>query len=416
MNSDVKHSESPRVLFFDPVNFTPGYNVALLSALSKRGCRVDVASCRAIRGDSDLALDFEFFRSSNRAGRLLLSRKRLRRLVRGVEYMVELRALRRFVKRGGYSVVHVNWLAMPALDLRFIEWLGNQGIAVVVTMHNARPHEADSLPSTYIEVCRKADRVVTLSDYVRDRIAADTGIPLASIPVVPHGDLGEYLDTTATPQPKLPDTLNGHPLVVCLGHIRPYKGVPDLIRAWPKVVDDLPAARLVIAGRLNKECEAEVNAALAEIGPCADTIHREFRFLPNERYALYLRCATVLVQPYRHASQSGNTVESYRAGVPVVCTAVGGLPEMVEGGRTGAVAKAGDTEALADAISSVLRSNLGGEMAESCRALAKQRFGWDVIGDQMINVYRQAIAGHSQDPPSIDPTLSKNPQNAAHLA
>jgi len=91
--------------------------------------------------------------------------------------MVELRALRRFVKRAGYSVVHVNWLAMPALDLRFIEWLGNQGVAVVVTMHNARPHEADSLPSTSIEVCRKADRVVTLGeviDYVIDSVKRET--------------------------------------------------------------------------------------------------------------------------------------------------------------------------------------------------------------------------------------------------
>jgi glycosyltransferase involved in cell wall biosynthesis len=129
---------------------------------------------------------------------------------------------------------------------------------------------------------------------------------------------------------------------------------------------------------------------MSQLGAHADTVHTEFDFLTPQRYQAYLAAATVLVQPYRAASQSGNTAQAYRAGVPVVCTRVGGLPEMVEEGATGAVAEPG-RDGLADAVVRVLRANARGAMAPKCRQLAEGRFSWPAIASATVEVYREAI-------------------------
>ena len=98
----------------------------------------------------------------------------------------------------------------------------------------------------------------------------------------------------------------------------------------------------------------------------------------------------MLVQPYRWASQSGNTVQAYRSGTPVVCTRAGGLPEMVLEGTTGSVARTGDTKSLADALVRILRCNAHGEMGAACRELAETRFSWREISLATIEAYREA--------------------------
>lgn len=379
------------VLFLDPVMYTPGYDLPLIRALRAAQVRLDVGSCRPIRQGAFEPPQFEFFRFVHRRRDWMLRHRSVRRLVRGLAYPLDLRRLSAHLSRHPHAVVHYNWLVIPRFDLPFMKRLAKRGVAVVLTAHNAKPHEAAGMPRSYVAAYRQADRLITLTEYVKKAIVAEAGVEPEKISVIPHGDLAGYMSAQGdqTPSP-VADRFAPRPVVAYLGNIRRYKGVPDLIRAWPAVLEQIPEARLILAGQVFPGCEGEVQEALGELGDSGGSVHTEFAFLSPAKYQTYLSAATALVQPYRAASQSGNTVQAYRAGVPVVCTRVGGLPEMVVEGVTGAVAEPG-CEGLADAIVRVLRANADGEMAAECRKLAETRFGWSAIAAATIEVYRDAV-------------------------
>jgi len=100
----------------------------------------------------------------------------------------------------------------------------------------------------------------------------------------------------------------------------------------------------------------------------------------------------VLVQPYISASQSGNTVMAYAAGVPVISTNVGGLAEMTEDGKTGYVIAPGDPEAIADAVGKCFKDDNYEKVSQNARQAATGQFNWEKIAEQTAAVYRQATS------------------------
>ena len=114
--------------------------------------------------------------------------------------------------------------------------------------------------------------------------------------------------------------------------------------------------------------------------------------------ALFQR-ASVAVLPYIEGSQSGVTRIAYPLGVPVVVTNVGSIPESVSAGRTGLIVPPGDTNALADALTSVLTdAALGARLAEGARAMADGDMSWDVVAGKQEPVLRAAARARSAAP------------------
>src|SRR5258707_15408817 len=131
-------------------------------------------------------------------------------------------------------------------------------------------------------------------------------------------------------------------LILFFGRIWEYKGLEYLIRAEPLISARVPNVRILIAGRgedFSRYTEMMVH-------PDRFIVHNEY--IPEERTAEYFRRASVVVLPYIEASQSGVIPLAYSAAKPVVATTVGGLPEMVEDGRTGYLVAPRDTTNLAD--------------------------------------------------------------------
>ena len=392
-NEEVKRAAHGVLgIFVDPLLCTPGYDTPLIRHIRDMGGRVDFAACRHLRAGEAESPDFEFFRLVNRFRSWLVKHDWTRRLLRLVEYPPDLLRLRRHVCRKQYDVIHYDWRIMPWLDLAFMRKLRRIGFPVVLTVHDAKPHEARRVPLSSVLAWKEADRLIALTETIKKAIVRE-GIEAEKISVIPHGDLAGYFpDRASDDDNPLPQQFRRCPLVVFLGIISAYKGVPDLLRAWPLVVKQIPEAKLAVAGKLLPNCRREVETAVGELGRLRDTVQTEFAFLSPERYTAYLARAAVLVQPYQRGSQSGNTVEAYRFGVPVVCTRVGGLPEMVEDGRTGAVAEPMDPQSLASAIAETIKANAQGEMSDRCKELARTKYSWDRIAGTTLEVYQQVAA------------------------
>ncbi|MCD6218844.1 glycosyltransferase family 4 protein [Candidatus Calescamantes bacterium] len=102
--------------------------------------------------------------------------------------------------------------------------------------------------------------------------------------------------------------------------------------------------------------------------------------------------SAVIVLPSRQETLPMSIAESMAAGKPVICTRVGGIPEMVEDGKTGFLIEPGDWHGLAEKISLLLKEgNLRREMGKRARQKAETLYHPEVIARKTLEVYREIL-------------------------
>jgi glycosyltransferase involved in cell wall biosynthesis len=143
------------------------------------------------------------------------------------------------------------------------------------------------------------------------------------------------------------------PVILYAGVLIPRKGVHHLLRAFAKVVQEFPEARLEIVGRdENPEYAEQLCQEVVRLG-----LHGRVSFVgevPQVELADRMRRACVFVLPSLSEGLGRVVVEAMATGTPVIGTRVGGIPEMVQEGWTGFLVPPGDEEALAERLRWVL--------------------------------------------------------------
>ena len=107
--------------------------------------------------------------------------------------------------------------------------------------------------------------------------------------------------------------------------------------------------------------------------------------MPNEDVEKYFRACDVVVLPYLSATQSGIAQVAFGFDKPVIVTAVGGLPDVVDNGETGFVVPPQDPVALAAAIREFFEGGAPDRFLSSIVA-AKSRFSWERCKELLIEV------------------------------
>ena len=185
---------------------------------------------------------------------------------------------------------------------------------------------------------------------------------------IPHAALAGYADVEPVP-PALPD---GVPVALFAGLIRPYKGLADLLDAWPAVRQRVPGAILHVLGRSLGGDDDAARAAASE-GVVADLRYAE----PGEWAGAMLR-ADVVVLPYRSIDQSGVLATAIALGRPVIATDVGGFGETLADTDAGLLVPPRDPAVLAATISALLLDDgLRADLAANAAAAAAGELSWD---------------------------------------
>jgi glycosyltransferase involved in cell wall biosynthesis len=280
----------------------------------------------------------------------------------------------------------------PWLDLALPFW---HRYPLVCTVHDFRPHPGDKLSQKtpfWVEmfVRRRADELIVHSEHIRALMVRQLNGASENISLMPHIQIGQELVST-TPK-------EDEHLILFFGRIWEYKGLEYLIRAEPLISARVPGVRIMIAG----QGEEFSRYARMMVHPERFIVHNEF--ISEERTAEYFRRASIVVLPYIEASQSGVIPLAYSAAKPVVATTVGGLPEMVEHGRTGYLVPPRDAAKLADALVRLLLDvNLRREMGANAKRKVELECSPDDIALKTLEVYRRAIAISQGMPcPEID--------------
>ncbi|HZT53611.1 MAG TPA: glycosyltransferase family 4 protein [Gaiellaceae bacterium] len=174
--------------------------------------------------------------------------------------------------------------------------------------------------------------------------------------------------------------------VLFAGAVVPGKRVLDLVEALARV----PGASLRVAGGAPDPAYAAAVAARARALGVDDRLELLGRLDAGRMLEEYRRAA-VLALPSAQETSPMVVAEAMAVGVPVVATRVGGLPHLVEEGRTGFLVEAGDVAALADRIG-VLLADAGTrtELASAARARA-ERFRPAAVAARVHAVYEEAL-------------------------
>lgn len=209
----------------------------------------------------------------------------------------------------------------------------------------------------------RARAVIALSPAWRAPIEAV--VPGARVLVVPNPVSIPVWNAHAAPR---------RPTALFLGVVRAEKGVYELLAAWPQVLAKLPEARLVIAG----SGELERARGLVEQLGMGASVDFPGWIGPEEKARLLAKAST-LVLPSHFEALPMAVLEGMAAGLPIVATRVGAIPEAV-GAHAGVLVPPCDVGALADALLTALGDGPHRiAMGAAARLRARDTFSADVV-------------------------------------
>jgi glycosyltransferase involved in cell wall biosynthesis len=326
-------------------------------------------------------------------GRLTSSHHFLRRVLRAIEYPINVLALLVYILAKRIKVVHYMWVVLPTIDFFTIRILRFAGCRVVYTAHNPFPHEFKaSHLKKYSRIYRQVDHIIALTNFTRNQIVKHAKISTEKISVIPHGDfnyvLSQYPCNEALAE-KVRRLAGDKRVITFIGAIRPYKGLEYFIKAFELIKRLKSNTFFLIAGSTRfanqKQLERLLSASCDPRDRYVDLSH-----FPVSDLKAYLAVTDVMVLPYvSGASQSANTVMAYVAGIPVISTNVGGLAEMVEDGKTGYVIAPQDPEAIADAVAKCFDGDNYEKMSHNARLAAAEQYSWGKIAEETAAVYQR---------------------------
>jgi glycosyltransferase involved in cell wall biosynthesis len=267
------------------------------------------------------------------------------------------------------------------------------GPPVVVTVHNLVLNEVRGryqgpvLRLLEARLPGRVDAVIAVSEGIARRLGAPPHlwvIPPAGPPPVP---------TQAPSELRARFGIHpGAPLIVSVARLNPQKDLPTLLRAVVAVRAALPGTRTLIVGEgRDRDALARLAAELGLLDP-ADAPAVVFAGpLPNGADAL--AAADVVAVTSRWESGPLVLFEAMLLGRPVVTTPVGLAPELVTDGLTGRMVPVGDVEALAAAITELLRDRgTAGALGDRGRAAAAAQVGPEPLVSAVADVYRATLA------------------------
>jgi glycosyltransferase involved in cell wall biosynthesis len=176
--------------------------------------------------------------------------------------------------------------------------------------------------------------------------------------------------------------------IMFIGRLTQTKGVEEVVSAFHKVSGSDPAVELHLAGQGDAAyVQSRLNPLIAS-GPAARRIIMRGHLTAEEIAAEYVDAAMVVLPTYYDTSPNA-IAEAMVAGVPVVATAVGGLPYMLDGGRLGQLVAVRDVDALAEAmLFNLHNADAAARRAEQALPIARYRYGSELFVSRMLECYR----------------------------
>lgn len=314
-----------------------------------------------------------------RASGAMLSRLNLNRL-----YYVLLDVA---VSRSRPDVVHVHGWGYGDDPPGGLAWAQSRRLPTVYTEHNSPPSLTPSVETN--RTIDLADAVIACSESGARALLAESraGRPVT---VIPYG-VADPTVAFATFQEPGDGTADTTTTITCLARLsKDHKGQDILLRAMASVLLAAPDTRLLMAG------DGTSRAALEDLSRelALEDAVTFLGHVQRARLPFLMARSDIMVLPSRWEGLPVSIIEAMAFGKPVVASAAGGNPELVEDGVSGRIVPIGDVDSLAAALIDLVndpaqRAAMG---AAARRRFDLGRFDPATVGDATVVVYRQAAS------------------------
>ncbi len=244
-------------------------------------------------------------------------------------------------------------------------------------------------PLSRLKYALPVDRYLCISRGVMDVMRA-AGVPEGRLALVPSGiDLAAVRAEGMAPGADLRGWLGLPPGATVIGTVAslaPHKNHALLLEAVPEVLRRAPGATFVWLGE--GECRAALERRRAELG-LAERV-RMPGFRPDAR--ALLRQFDLFVLTSHLEGLCTSLLDAQALGVPIVATAVGGIPEVVEDGVTGRLVRALEPGAVADAVAGALADAGARRAWAAAGARSVEGFGADVTARRSLAEYERVLS------------------------
>jgi len=273
-------------------------------------------------------------------------------------------------------------------------WLGGMAarlarVPVVRTRHVSIPIRRGWNPV----YTRLADRIITSGEAIRSLVVA-AGVASDRVVAIPAGvRLGSFPPAGAAGSEERAALLRSlglaPPVVGSVAMFRGSKGHDHLLEAFRLVRVQIPAARLLLVGEGIRRAWVEGLARDAGLGEAV--VFTGFR---GDVPALLGVMDCFVLASTRTEGVPQSLLQAFAAGVPVVATRIGGIPEVVTDGSTGLLVPPGDPRALAEALRAVL-TDRGPALARARRArgMVEERFSHGTAVERLLALYEELLDG-----------------------
>ncbi|MES1925299.1 glycosyltransferase family 4 protein [Salinisphaera sp. T31B1] len=286
------------------------------------------------------------------------------------------------LRRWRPDILHIQALRHTDIDWPLLLAARLLSVPIVWTAHNALPHERRAHHRLlYRTIYGGSDRLIVHTRHTQAELER-FGVPGERMARVPHGNLRRMVGRQwpkAQARCDLGLETGDQTLVLLFfGRVRPYKGL-DLLLAAMARLEQRDIVLLVAGEDLFDEWSTVVAPA---------NVRMDLRRIDNDSADRYFSAADLVVLPYRRIDQSGVLMLAMSHGVPVMATAVGGLAEVIEHGRTGFLLPPEDIEALTSAIGRIDDDRDGlARVRQATRDAVDNEYGWATIAAQTMAVY-----------------------------
>lgn len=280
------------------------------------------------------------------------------------------------------------WLPLmgPALGTILRRVRKNRHTRVIAITDNIIPHEKRPGDIAFTRYFLKAcDGYITMSEKVMQDLRGFQPVkPAVQVAHPLYDNFGASI-----PQNEAREFLRAKGILIgdkdrvllFFGFIRKYKGLDIVLEAMadPRIKD--MGIRLLVAGEFYEDA-APYRELIARLD-IADRLFLRTDFIPDSEVRDYLCAADAVIQPYRHATQSGVTPLAYHFEKPMIVSNVGGLPALVPHEKVGLVAEPAPG-AMADAMLRFFA--LGGSYFLPALRTEKEKYSWARLVESILKL------------------------------
>jgi glycosyltransferase involved in cell wall biosynthesis len=222
------------------------------------------------------------------------------------------------------------------------------------------------------------NKITAISNFLKKR-ALKLGVPEERIEIVPNGV--DFTEAKSIVAEKIPHR------IICVGRLSWEKGHEYLFGAMPEILKSYPDARLVLAGAGPREGELKELADKTGIAKAIDFLGN----LPHNEVISEIKKAEVFICPSLAEGLGIVFIEAQACGTPVIGTNVGGIPDVIENGKTGILVLPKDSSAITEAIKKIFEDKTFAEEIVKNANESVLKFDWEKITEQMDKIYQKMI-------------------------